>query len=488
MLIKRICLLVITVTLVAAQVATAQTPNADIKVNAAAILQTVSPTMFGINTAVWDSHLDEPYTIDRIRQMGVGILRFPGGSTSDGYHWADGVKGKDGKPSHPNFDDFAQVAKAVGAQAMITVNYGSGTAAEAAAWVRYSNITKHYGFKYWEVGNECYGSWENDKHAVPHDPYTYATEAVKYITAMKAEDPGIKIGVVVETGEDAYANNKDHAAVNPVTGATHYGWTPVVLTTMKSLHVLPDFLIYHRYEQGPHRETDAGLLQAAKTWSGDAANLETLKRDYLGKSGAGIQIVCTENNSVYSHPGKQTTSLVNSLYLADSVGNLLKTPFRTWIWWDLRNGVDTRNNNAADLYGWRQYGDYGVLQLDNDEYPTFYAFEMLTHFARGGDKIVKADSSSSLVGAFACRQKKGHLALLFINKSPNNIVQADVDIAGFAPAASAREFSYGIPQDNAARTGSGERTITRTVFPSASRKFNVSLPPYSLTVLVLRAR
>ena len=26
------------------------------------------------------------------------------------------------------------------------------------------------GFKYWEIGNECYGTWETDSNAVPHDP------------------------------------------------------------------------------------------------------------------------------------------------------------------------------------------------------------------------------------------------------------------------------------------------------------------------------
>ncbi len=482
------CLAAASILIGGALPAIAQATAVTVHVNAGVVLQTVSPTMIGINTAVWDKHLDEPYTINRIRQMGIAILRFPGGSTSDGYHWEAGIRGKDGVPSHPNFDDFAQVAKGANAQAMITVNYGTGTAAEAAAWVKYSNITKHYGFKYWEVGNECYGGWEKDTHPIPHDPYTYATEAAKYITEMKAVDPTIKVGIVVQTGEDAYANNKDHPAVNPVTGVTHYGWTPVVLATMKSLHVLPDFLIYHRYEQAPHHESDARLLQDAKTWAKDAANLEAMKHDYLGLAGKQIQIVCTENNSVYSNPGKQTTSLVNALYLADSVGNLLKTPFRTWIWWDLRNGVDTSNNLSPNLYGWRQYGDYGVLQLDRDEYPTFYAFRMLKHFVRGGDRVIKAVSTSNRVGAFGCLQQDGDLALLLINKSPNNIVSVSLQLKAFKPASEATEFFYGKPEDNAARTGIGLRGVQREVFHGVNSHFTIKLQPYSLTTLVMHRR
>ncbi len=39
-------------------------------------------------------------------------------------------------------------------------------------------------------------------------------------------------------------------------------------------------------------------FQMAKTWKGDAENMEMMKKDYLGKDGDSIQIVCTENNSV----------------------------------------------------------------------------------------------------------------------------------------------------------------------------------------------
>ena len=58
------------------------------------------------------------------------------------------------------FANFMHVATNLGEQAFITVNYGSGTSNEAAAWVLNANVTNHCGFKYWEVGNEVYGTWE----------------------------------------------------------------------------------------------------------------------------------------------------------------------------------------------------------------------------------------------------------------------------------------------------------------------------------------
>jgi len=108
------------------------------------------------------------------------------------------------------------------------------------------------------VGNEVYGSWETDNNTRPHDPYTYAQRFAQYYSQMKAVDPAIKVGAVAVTGEDSYANYTDHPALNPRTGVTHNGWTPVMLTTLRGLGVTPDFLIYHRYPEAPGRKMTRG--------------------------------------------------------------------------------------------------------------------------------------------------------------------------------------------------------------------------------------
>ena len=51
--------------------------------------------------------------------------------------------------------------------------------------------------------------------------------------------------------------------------------------------------------------------------------------------------------------GRQSTSLVNALYLADSTSQLMKTEFRSYIWWDLHNGAETDGNFDPTIYGWR---------------------------------------------------------------------------------------------------------------------------------------
>ncbi|KAF0232750.1 MAG: hypothetical protein FD177_2232 [Desulfovibrionaceae bacterium] len=167
----------------------------------------------------------------RCREMSLHILRFPGGNTSDHYHWRFGV-GPLGRRVN-NTDEFGRkfrnffgtlefeaVAGVLNTEKIITVNYKSGTPQEAANWVEYCNVSaplaqpnwtetafqggdaapagyfawlraqhglkKPMQVKYWEVGNEI--NMLRDKNYLP--------KAVEYSKAMKARDPSIKVGLV----------------------------------------------------------------------------------------------------------------------------------------------------------------------------------------------------------------------------------------------------------------------------------------------------
>ncbi|MFT3831147.1 MAG: hypothetical protein QM691_15725 [Opitutaceae bacterium] len=471
------------------------TAATSISVDVATKLRTVDERVFGLNTTIWDPYVNTAETISLLNAAGVRMLRFPGGSLSDEYHWQTNTSLNNTWQWATDTDDFLNLAKQTGAQAVITANYGTGTPAEAAAWVTYCNVTKSAGFKYWEIGNENYGSWEADSQSRPHDPFTYANRAKDYIALMKAADPTIKVGVVVTLAREEYATYTDHPVTNSRTGATQNGWNAVLLSTLRTLGVTPDFVALHRYDGAPGQESDSALLQKARTWPEDIAALRQQLTDYLGATGSGVEILVTENNSVYSNPGKQTTSLVNALYLADSVGNLLQTEVNALTWWDLRNGQDNGNNNAASLYGWRAYGDYGIVSSPSsfgsstayDCYPTYYAFKLLAKFARGGDRLVQVTTGDTLLSAFGCLGADGKLRLLVVNKSPSATTSATISVSGFTPAANATTYTYGMVEDNAARTGSGAKDIATGSIANAAASFSTNFEPYSITVLTFTA-
>lgn len=195
-----------------------------VNVDAAKAVRLADARWFGVNAAVWDNYFDTSPTVSLLKEMGTRVLRFPGGSLSDEYHWASNTSLTNNWQWATSFAWFEHVATNIGAQVFLTVNYGTGTPEEAAGWVRHANVTNHCGFKYWEIGNENYGTWETDSNTDPHEAYTYAVRARSYFQQMKAVDPTIKVGVVAAPGETNYSNGyANHAALNPRTGQWNVG-------------------------------------------------------------------------------------------------------------------------------------------------------------------------------------------------------------------------------------------------------------------------
>jgi hypothetical protein len=186
--------------------------TANVTVNAGSVLGKLPAMPYGINTAVWDGNLLDASVPTLLKAAGVTALRFPGGSVADSYHWKTNTgTANSGEYINPadTFDAFMGVAQRAGAMPILTVNYGSNAAGtgpgdpnEAAAWVTYANTLKGYGVQYWEIGNELYGNgeygsqWEQDLHS-SHSPSAYGTNALSFISAMKAANPAIRCGVTL---------------------------------------------------------------------------------------------------------------------------------------------------------------------------------------------------------------------------------------------------------------------------------------------------
>ncbi len=463
-------------------------------VDAKQTIRAADARWFGLNTAVWDSYFDTTATSNALKELGCLSLRFPGGSLSDSYYnWMTGMDGTNNRPT--KWPNFMHIATNAGVQAFITVNYGTGTSNLAAAWVKSANITNHCNFVYWEIGNECYGTWETDTNNAPHDPYTYANRAAGYIALMKAANPAvpIKVGVVAVPGEDSSVNNYNHAVVNPRTGVTHYGWTPVMLSYLKTNGVTPDFLIHHVYPQYtssyPTTGTDSDplVMQASTSWASDAADLRQQLTDYLGANGASVELLCTENNSDSGAFGRQLTSIVNGLYVADNMAALMKTEFNAYTWWDLRNGPNNNGSFDSTIYGWRTYGDEGVINgngnYGTNRYPVFYGFKMMQYYVRPGDTILNAGSDYLLLSAYGARKANGALALLVINKDVTTAFTGQISLANFTPASTATVRAYGIDQDEATRTNgpTASQDISSNSVPAGMVITN-TFPPGSLTL------
>lgn len=438
------------------------TATANVTVNASSSIGVVPATALGVNTAVWDGHLTDSEVPALLKQINVSMLRYPGGSTSDLYDWSTN-KVANGGWSWPqdNFDNFMKVDEAAGAQPIITVNGGTGTAEEAAAWVKYANVTNNYGVKYWEIGNELYGSWEAGNFS--GRPIDYAKEVSAYMQAMKTVDPAIQIGVDLiapGTGDDS--------------------WNQNVLNELQVLGTPPDFGIVHWYSLNPGGETDASLLSST---GGIASMMATLKQQ-LGN----IPVFVTETNDVSYNPGRQSTSLIDALFLDDDITTWLQAGAKNVDWWDLHNGMVTASqgaNTSPSLYGLYNYGDYGMLSnastgdgglsepAANTPFPTYYGYQMLGAVVQPGGTFVAAGSDNSSIAVHADKLPNGNLAIMFINKDPNSTYNVNLNLQGYLPQSSATKLFY----------GEGSNAVSQS---QTSNTSSVQLPPYSVTDMILQ--
>ncbi|MEU8421340.1 cellulose binding domain-containing protein [Micromonospora sp. NPDC048835] len=440
-----------------------------VTVNTRAGLATVPDTALGVNHAIWDSNLGTAETSDLLRDAGVQMMRYPGGSYADIYHWKDHTAPGGYVAPGTDFDTFMASVRRVGAQPMIIANYGTGTPAEAADWVRYANVTKGYGARYWTVGNENYGNghygsaWEADDH--PDKSATqYARLVVEYAEAMKAVDPTIKVGAVLTMP----GNWPDGITAGSDPGP----WNQTVLSIAGPKI---DFVDVHWYPGGTAAESLARVNHLP-----DATYLlrQQLTR-YAGANADRIGISFTELNV---DAGRTTQPA--ALFLADVYSGLLESGVFTVQWWNVHNGMGT----VTQVAGQTDYGDFGMLSSGactedgavcqpplNTPFAPYHGLSMMKLFAKTGDQFVRAGTDEPLVTAHAVRRSNGDLAVLLVNKDPDNDHQVTIDYAGFTPSAGAPTVST---------LTNGATGIATSQSGSATSR---TLPAYSLTTLVLRA-
>lgn len=158
-------------------------------------------------------------TLDLIQQLNPPLIRYPGGNFASGYHWEDGIGLKTNRPHRHDAawqadesnlvgtDEFLAFCEQIETVPLLVVNDGSGTPEEAARWVAYCNEPETteqgmkraanghpqpYKVKYWGIGNEVWGAWQIGTTSAEE----YTRRLLRFIKAMKAVDPSIKLVAV----------------------------------------------------------------------------------------------------------------------------------------------------------------------------------------------------------------------------------------------------------------------------------------------------
>lgn len=275
-----------------------------------------------------------PAMLERVRALAPTVLRYPGGTYSDVFHWEaatnEHVFNRQVQPTLMDTRRFLELCERVGAQPLITVNVVTGTPEEAARWVAFTNgatttVSRLTGrplprVRYWEIGNEPYLK-EESRDDIDLRPDAYAGRADRFIAAMRAVDPDILIGLPLTS---------DTRSGLPVT--PYPGFTRTVLDRVgerfdyASLH---NAYMPFAFKKGESQESLYwGAMAGALTTQADLAAMTRLLAQL--RPGQDLPLAITEYSPIFGLGRGAIDQLIVSpagaLYLADVLRVFAQTP------------------------------------------------------------------------------------------------------------------------------------------------------------------
>jgi len=488
------------------------------------ILTKASGNIYGNNTNPFmGQYVTEPVLMANITALAPKILRAPGGSLSDVYFWnGDGNNNVQAPADAPaNLLSSSGAASAAGywygnntqswtfslvnyysmlqqtnSTGLITVNYGYArygtgltpvqTAAHLAAnWVRYDKGRTQY----WEVGNECYGSWEagyqidvsQNKDGQPSviTGTLYGTHFKVFADSMTAAQVGnanIKIGVVLTSSND----------VNNNSGVTN--WNHDVLTAAGNT---ADFFVVHNYYTPYAENSTADVILG--TPAPMTSSMMSWVKTSVQNTGVTQKPVAMDEWNIQATGSSQNVSNIAGLHAVMTLGEAIKDQISMASRWDLANG-------------WANGDDMGMFNIGDEPggvakwnpRPAFYYMSFFQRYF--GDRMVSSSSGNANIVSYASSFSSGQAGVILANTSGadqvvtvafNNyaiganyyyyILNGGTDNAPF----SHKVFVNGVGPANGISGGPANYASVPAITQSVSGGIIVTVPAYGAVFLVV---
>jgi hypothetical protein len=447
----------------------------------------VTSRILGMNMGYWYDP-STPEIVPAFQTAGIRTIRWPGGSGASDYHWA--TNSLCGGAATLPADDFptfiADVIQPGNFDLALTANYatdatctGPGDPAEAAAWVLSARNNGDF-VSHVTVGNEAYGAWEEDLHAIPHDPATYAdVTANGYYPQIKAANPNVLVGV----------------DVNP--------WNPVAWDSIVLSQATYDFVEFHYYPEAPGSESDTYLVQQAAQQL--TTGIDAIKAELKTAGHSDTPIYIGEIGSVYSDPGKQTSSITQALYAGQVLGEMMNDGVSLATWWIGFGGClsdPSVQNFSPLLYGWQNFGGYMVFSDGLPEYgcagssipalpagtllPTARAFQLFSRVAIGGESVLTADVTGDTtdVRVYAATNNGGTALVVFnLNQTVSEPVAVTLSNQSNASSVTVETYSKAIYDQSKANVWAAPTT---TDLGAQNLPLALTLDPWSMNVIIIK--
>lgn len=370
----------------------------------------ISPFVYGANYGPLSAVTVE--LIPQAQASGITFLRFPGG------RWGDL---NNVQPAQ--IDMFIRTARMIGAEPSIHVRLENGTPEQAAELVRYTNIEKAYGVRYWAVGNEP--NLFDDYTTIDHN-----TQWRAIAEAMLAVDPEI---ILIGPDVSQWAGIPEVDPRDP----EGRNWLREFLLANGDM---VDIVTVHRYPFPRNMAYPVTTIEDLRgntpEWSAILPNLRAVIEETTGRTD--LPVAVTEANSHWSsNIGGEATpdSHYNAIWWADALGRLINEQPAIVAFFELQT-QDAR-------------GGWGILSRFEVR-PTYYTYQLYQRF---GSELLHADSTADQVSIYAARRDDGALTLIVVNLA-DEAQTVPLEIQGFTPGEGIETYRLD-PEHNADLIDSG---------------------------------
>ncbi|UFS59935.1 arabinosylfuranosidase ArfA [Subtercola endophyticus] len=390
--------------------------------------------------------------LNLVAELGVTVVRYPGGNFVSGYRWEDGVGPREKRPvrldaawhsietNQIGLNEFMDWAARAGVEPLMAVNLGTRGVQDALDLLEYSNFTggtalsdlrvqhgvpQPHGITLWCLGNEVDGPWQLGHKGAEE----YGRLARETAAAMRQIDPGLQLVVC----------GSSHSHM-PTFGE----WESTVL---EQCYDEVDFVSLHQYYwEGEDAkgfiaagvDLDAFIRGVIATADAVGAKLHSPKKIMLSLDEWNIWYPQPPVVEGVERPWSEHPRLLEDVYTvldAVTLGGLLITI--------LRHSDRLKMACLAQLVNviapirsepggpvWRQ--------------TTFYPFSLTARLARGVTLQMPVSGetiSTSKFGEIAAvdsvatwDEETGRLSVLLLNRSFDDEANLEVDVSAFSPA------------------------------------------------------
>jgi hypothetical protein len=269
---------------------------------------------------------------------------------------------------------------------------------------------------------------------------------LQFVSAMKAKDPTIKVGVVLCTP-----------------GSWPDGVSPDWNSNMlAACGTKIDFVIIHWYPG----VSDANALASPSTIASTVSKIRSLINQYCGSNAPNVQILVTETGA-----GNGTShGAVQTLFNTDN--------YLTWF----ENGA--QNVDYLELHS--NFLSEGVSGLPDDTPGEgYYGCQLASNVARVGDTLCSASSNNSLIGVHVVNRTDNNVGVQIINRDPSNSATVTVNLSNVTLTSSGTRQDFGVANFPSGSAWPTSGISTSTITGIGPTSFTVTVPAYTVSNFII---